>query len=90
MICILFLYGCDNKHELENNLQKETTTITSTYYLTSIVHDEHLFVYAKQSGNFIHHPNCPCSQNKKSQEKVEISPFPPIIIETNPGIQLNK
>lgn len=58
IILLLVLLGCEQKNnDLER--QKYLTTIRSTYYLDTIVHDEHLFIISK-SGYFIHHPNCPC------------------------------
>lgn len=80
MILVLcFLLGCENNEETKR-IQSEInkTTIRSTYYLSTVVHDEHLFILSKY-GYFIHHPDCPCLTNKV-EEKIEPKPEPPTII----------
>ena len=72
LICLLFC-GCD---EIKQRIaDREKHTITRSFYLTTIVHDEHLFIMSNHY--FIHHPDCPCSK-KQTSEKIERSP---IIIE---------
>ena len=78
----LGLSGCEeSEYRKELKIQIEKTTISSSYYLTTIVHDEHLFLTHNFSGYFTHHPNCPCLQNKPV-EKIS-QPMPPIIIDFN-------
>ena len=82
---LCFLCGCwvttnvSREINEEKNSEKEKTTVRETYYLSTIVHDEHLFIISKRHGYFIHHPNCPCLTTKV-EEKTEPKPEPPTII----------
>lgn len=79
ILILCFLFGCQNLEEAKNlESEKEKTTVRSTYYLTTVVHDEHLFILSR-SGYFIHHINCPC-QTSKIEQKEEIKP-PTIILD---------
>lgn len=49
--------------------EKDKATIRETYYLTTVLHDEHLFIISNQ-GYFIHHMDCPCFKHK-TEEKIE-------------------
>lgn len=82
MILGVFLCGCDVELKKEADRQKDATTIRSTYYLKTIVHDEHLFILSRY-GHFIHHPDCPCCKNQIKSEKES---KPPIIIDLGKGL----
>lgn len=68
MIVILTLFGCVEKN-IDVQQQIDAATIRSTYYLNTIVHDEHLFIISRY-GYFIHHMDCPCLKIK-IEEKIE-------------------
>lgn len=70
MICC----GCYESEYYKNlRTERDKTTITESYYCTTIVHDDHLFIMSN-SGYFIHHIDCPCSKNK-TVTKEEKSPI---------------
>lgn len=83
MILAVVLCGCDVEFQKEIDRQKDATTIRSTYYLKTVVHDEHLFILSTY-GHFIHHPDCPCVKPTPA-EKPTLSP---IIIEGLPSVLL--
>lgn len=85
MIFILcFLLGCKTQEEIEiEKKEKEKVTIRSSYYLSTVLHDEHLFVLSSY-GYFIHHPDCPCCKLTKIEKTVQQSS--PVIIENVPNI----
>ena len=75
----LFLSGCEDLQE--KRLNKDKHTISNSFYLTTILHDEHLFILSHQ-GYFIHHFECPCTRKETEQVK----PQKPIIISSSPNI----
>lgn len=78
MIFILcFLFGCQNQKDAQTEIDK--TTVSNTYYLRTVVHDEHLFILSTY-GYFIHHLDCPCLKNKEEPPKESVIQ-PPIIID---------
>ena len=77
---LCFLFGCQNQEEIKHiKSEIDKTTIRETYYLSTIVHDEHLFIVSKRHEYFIHHPDCPCLKVKQT-EKEETKIEPPIVI----------
>lgn len=78
-IIILFVFcGCDETEESKRiRCEIDKTTIRTSYYLSTVVHDEHLFILSKY-GYFIHHPDCPCLKNRPI-EKEENKLQPPTI-----------
>ena len=77
-ILILSVSGCDIKEEVERrkNLH-DSSTISESFYLLTVLHDEHLFIIRDNCGIF-HHPNCPCFKNMQP-EKQDQESSPPII-----------
>lgn len=67
LIILLLCVGCEENNEIKE--EKDRVTIRETYYLRTVLHDDHLFILAK-SGYFMHHMNCPCLITK-SEEKLE-------------------
>jgi hypothetical protein len=61
----LFLSSCENLKEKQ--IDKDKHTINQSFYLTTILHDEHLFILSHH-GYFIHHFDCPCMK-KQTEEK---------------------
>ena len=78
LLCIPLICGCDIKEEVERrkNLH-DSSTISESFYLLTVLHDEHLFIIRDNCGIF-HHPNCPCFKNIQP-EKQEQESSPPII-----------
>lgn len=78
---LCFLCGCWVTTNVDSHIDrdKEKTTVRETYYLSTVVHDEHLFIISKRHEYFIHHPNCPCLTSKV-EEKTEPKPEPPTVI----------
>lgn len=68
IVLILLCFGCEQNND-SIKAEKEKTTIRETYYLRTVLHDEHLFIISKY-GHFIHHMDCPCFTTK-SEEKLE-------------------
>jgi hypothetical protein len=76
LFCLLFC-GCEERKQRQED--KDRHTINQSFYLTTVLHDEHLFILSHH-GYFIHHFNCPCVE-KQTEEK----PPSPIII-SSPNI----
>jgi hypothetical protein len=70
----LFLSGCDEIKQRQ--LDRDKHTISQSFYLTTVLHDEHLFILS-HNGYFIHHFDCPCMK-KQNEEK----PPSPVIIQS--------
>lgn len=83
ILCLIFC-GCENEYEKQRLRDKDATTVRSTYYLKTVVHDEHLFVLSTY-GCFLHHPDCPCFKIKTPEKINEIPP--PIIIDLSQGFK---
>lgn len=80
MILIICSLGCDNgSYRQEIEKQIDSTTVSVTYFLRTVVHDEHLFLISRYGG-LIHHPNCPCLTSKIEKQEPK-SELPPIIID---------
>jgi hypothetical protein len=86
IVCCLLLCGCDEIKQ--RRIAREKATISVSFYLTTVVHDEHLFVLSTD-GNFIHHPSCPCLKNKPAEKSETTNYLPPIIIDTTKSILIN-
>lgn len=67
MIFLCLCVGCEDRKSI--NVEKEKATIRETFYMKTVLHDEHLFIISNH-GYFIHHMNCPCLTNK-GEEKLE-------------------
>jgi hypothetical protein len=73
----LLLCGCYESQYYKNlKIERDKVTISQSYYLTTILHNDHLFIMSN-TGYFIHHPDCECSKIKV----VEKDETPPVIIE---------
>lgn len=74
------LFGCDVDKNYYDKINKEIdkTTVSQTYFLRTVVHDEHLFIVS--NGGILHHPDCPCCKSNKTEKE---TPLPPIIIDFN-------
>lgn len=83
MILFICLCGCDVELQKEYQRQRDATLVRSTYYLDTIVHDEHLFIISRY-GHFIHHMDCPCLKNKTDKEPVKLEP-PTVIFDIIKG-----
>lgn len=82
MILGLVFAGCKEPEYYKNlREQKEKATINSSFYCSTILHDEHLFIMSNY-GYFIHHIDCPCLKNKPVEPSNE-PPKLPLIIEFN-------
>jgi hypothetical protein len=82
MLFCLLLSGCENlEQRKQKELDKDKHTIRTSFYLTTILHDEHLFILSHH-GYFIHHLDCPCIK-KQTEEK---SPSPSPVIISSPNI----
>ena len=79
MLVCLLLCGCEDLKQRQ--LDKDKHTISNSFYLFTILHDEHLFILSRH-GYFIHHFDCPCFQ-KQIEEKEK--PQKPITI-SSPNI----
>ena len=77
MLFCLLLSGCDEIKQ--QRIERDKHTISNSFYLTTVLHDEHLFILS-HGGYFIHHFNCPCMK-KPTEEK----PSSPVII-SSPNI----
>ena len=77
IIFCCFLLGCDEAKQLQED--KEKATIRVSFYLSTVLHDDHLFIIGRY-GNFMHHMDCPCMK-KQTEEK----PPSPVII-SSPNI----
>jgi len=73
LFCLL-LSGCDEIKQ--RRIERDKHTISQSFYLTTVLHDEHLFILS-HNGYFIHHFNCPCME-KQNEEK----PPSPVIIQS--------
>lgn len=75
IVCLSLISGCKTPEEIKQiRCDIDATTVTKTYYLTTVVHDEHLFIISRY-GHFIHHIDCPCLKIKneeKTEPKVEL------------------
>jgi hypothetical protein len=78
LFCLL-LSGCEDLQQ--EQLDKDKHTITNSFYLTTVLHDEHLFILSTQ-GYFIHHFDCPCMKKQIEEEKEKL-PKPIIISSPN-------
>lgn len=77
IVTILLVFGCDLKKEIYNRKQlRDKSTISESFYLLTVVHDEHLFIIRDECG-ILHHPNCPCIKKIEAEKTTE--PMPPII-----------
>jgi hypothetical protein len=73
LLCLLFC-GCEEREQ--NQEDRDKHTISQSFYLTTVLHDEHLFILS-HGGYFIHHFNCPCMKTQ-TEEK----PPNPVIIQS--------
>jgi len=71
LFCLL-LSSCDAIKQKQ--IERDKHTISQSCYLTTVLHDDHLFILSN-GGYFIHHFNCPCMK-KQTEEK----PPSPVII----------
>lgn len=78
LLSCLFLCGCEEAKQRRADIEK--TTITKSFYLTTVLHDEHLFIIHNFGGDMMHHPNCPCHKDKETKQ-AELTPPSPIIID---------
>lgn len=77
IVTVLLVFGCDLKEEIYTRKQlKDKSTISESFYILTVLHDEHLFIIRDNCGIF-HHPDCPCLKNTKEQPPP--NPSPPII-----------
>jgi hypothetical protein len=74
----LVLCGCEEIKQRQ--IEKERSTISVSFYLTTVLHDEHLFILSTH-GNFMHHPDCHCIKNKTTEKQETTNILPPIIID---------
>lgn len=76
-LCLIFS-GCDiEKFRKEIHKERDAATVSSSFFLLTVVHDEHLFIIRHNCG-ILHHPNCPCLKNAQL-EKIDNEPKAPII-----------
>jgi hypothetical protein len=78
----LTLCGCEEAKQRRADIDK--STITKSFYLTTVLHDEHLFIMS-HTGYFIHHINCPCSKPTIAEKPENITP-PTIIFDSTKSI----
>lgn len=79
VLSIAFI-GCkESDYYKQKRLEMELTTVNSSYYLTTVVHSEHLFIIHNFGSGMIHHPDCPCLKNKETKSTEITSPSPIII-----------
>lgn len=82
MIIIFAIVGCSDNESYKQEIEKQidSTTVSTSYFLRTVVHDEHLFLISRYGG-LIHHPNCPCLTSKIEKEEQKSTTVPPIIID---------
>ena len=51
-----------------NQKSKETQSHIKAFDLYTAQHDGHLWVLNRTSDYFLHHPDCPCKENKAERE----------------------
>lgn len=79
-VCLLFS-GCYESEYYKNlNIEREKVTISQSYYLTTILHNDHLFIISN-TGYFIHHPDCECNRGIPVRQTPNHNILTPIIIE---------
>jgi hypothetical protein len=82
----LLCSGCWESQYFKNlEIEKDKVTISQTYYLTTVLHNEHLFIVSN-SGYFIHHPDCECPKHIQADRSEKANLLSPIIIEGLPSV----
>jgi len=74
----LILCGCEEIKQ--RKADREKATISQSFYLMTVLHDDHLFILSTH-GNFMHHMNCPCLKNQPLEKLEAPNVFPPIILD---------
>jgi hypothetical protein len=82
IVFCLLLCGCDEAKQ--RRADRDKATITTSFYLTTVLHDEHLFIMG-HSGYFIHHPNCPCLKPTLAEKPENFTP-PTIIFDSSKSV----
>ena len=78
----LTLCGCEEIEQRRADRDKHT--ISQSFYLTTVLHDDHLFIISTH-GNFMHHPDCPCSKPTIAEKPDNFTP-PTIIFDSSKSV----
>jgi hypothetical protein len=82
IVCCLSFCGCEEVQQRREDRDK--CTISQSFYLNTVLHDEHLFILSTH-GNFMHHMDCPCLKSTTPKKPENLTP-PTIIFDSTKSI----